>query len=357
MPSSNPSESISCAVCGNTFLEMRTIGGLRRAACSQCQHGQRVDYERFDYENFAMGATGAAPDRVDSQVQFVKSHLPVSGAPLRALEIGCAKGALANALKAAREFVCFDGIELSSAKAAAAEIMSNVFDIPLTACIEQKLIATSSYDLVIISHCLEHLTNLHEEITGIKRVMTESGLLFIEVPNLSGHALLPFDDNRSHIHFFSLSSLTRLLAAHGLETFVASTDERHDARYPNALRVLARPYTPFPAINQTILSDVLREKKVVIWGAGKMCAEVLEHFFDPSKIEFFVDSDKSKHGTQCMGRPVKDTKILAEDAGHTVLINSLEYEVAIRKQLDEQFKNKIKQVIGIGELLDELSRR
>jgi SAM-dependent methyltransferase len=356
MTASVQPESITCAVCGNSQVEIRTISGLRRASCSLCQHSQRVDSENFDYGNIAMGATAVAQERLQSQAEFINAQLPANDAIISALEIGCARGDLAKTLKSMHNFGRYHGVELSPGKTTAAKIMNTVFDIPLTTCIEQKLIAESDYDLVIISHCLEHLSNIHEEIGSIKRVLKASGLLFIEVPNSSGHPSLPFDDNRSHLHFFSLSSLCRLLSMHGLEAVGSSSNQRHDARYPDSLRILARPYQAFLPVNDKILSDALGEQTVVVWGAGKMCQEMLEHFFDPTKIEFFVDSDSRKHGSTCMGRPIRDTTVLAEEPGYTVLISSVEHESAIRKQLEEQFKTKVKRVIGLTDLLDKLSR-
>ena len=90
--------------------------------------------------------------------------------------------------------------------------------------------------------------------------------------------------------------------------------------------------------------------KIIIWGAGKMSEELLVHFFDLSLVDFFVDSNTAKQGTTYLGVPVKAPAVLAECTDPVVLINSLEFEDSIRRQLSEQFSG-IQRVIGIGQLL------
>jgi 2-polyprenyl-3-methyl-5-hydroxy-6-metoxy-1,4-benzoquinol methylase len=346
--SNQASPSIYCAVCGNDNLQVKVIGGLRRGACSICQHSQRLAFDKYDYTAFAMGATGESAKTLQSQISFL---LPYLQPDTRALELGCAAGSLASALRKKHTFARFDGIEFSPAKEKAAQVMDRVFDQSLAQCTSQKVINPKDYDLVILSHVLEHLTEPNVEIEMITQLLAPDGLLFVEVPNLSGHKDLAYDDNRSHLQFFSISSLTRLFARNNLQVFVTSSGNWHDARYPDSLRVLARSYVPFRVENKRLLSDRLDVEKVVVWGAGKMCDEVLAHFFDPSRIEFFVDSDVRKHGSICLGKPIKPLSALVEEPGHVVLINSLEYEDSIKRQIEQEFKSSVSRVIPIAEIL------
>ena len=88
--------NITCAICGSTGLKVFAPGGLRRGACTVCFHEQRLDFETFDYTDFAMGATGAKAARIAAQAAFIAPQC-VPGA--RILEIGCAAGLLAQALR------------------------------------------------------------------------------------------------------------------------------------------------------------------------------------------------------------------------------------------------------------------
>ncbi len=341
---------IVCAACEAVDPEIVVIGGLRRTSCPSCHHSQRVDIEPFDYTNFAMGGTGLAPERLAAQADFIATRLQ-DGA--RALEIGCAAGDLAQALHQRRHFATYDGVEFSPARESAATRLNNVFNAPLETLLASGAIAAASYDLVLSSHCLEHLDDPSAMIAAMRLALKPEGLLFAETPNRSGHSRLPFDDNRSHIHFFGVSSLTRLLARHGFEVIAAETGARLDARYSDSLRTLAKIHAA-PAPDAMLLSNhplVTGVDRVVVWGAGRMVEEMLEHYFDSSRIDFFIDKDARKHGTLRLGRPVRGPEELQKGSNWTLLVNSLEMEAPIRADIDKNFSGRVGRVIGIGELL------
>jgi SAM-dependent methyltransferase len=342
---------IVCAVCEAADPEIVIIGGLRRTACRQCHHAQRIDIEPFDYTNFAMGGTGLAPERLAAQADFIAARLR-DGA--RALEIGCAAGDLAQALRQRRSFATYDGVELSPARELATKRLDRVFDASLGNLLASGAIKAADYDVVISSHCLEHLDDPSAMVADMLRTLRADGLFFAETPNRSGHARLPFDDNRSHIHFFSVSSMTRLLARHGFQVIAAETGARLDARYPDSLRVLARVHAA-PAVDAPILSNhplLAGVDKVVVWGAGRMVEEMLEHYFDPARITFFIDKDARKHGTLRLGAPVRGPSALAHGDNWVILVNSLEMEAAIRAEVETNHRARVACVIGVAELLD-----
>lgn len=342
---------IVCAACEAADPEIVVIGGLRRTSCPSCHHSQRVDVEPFDYTNFAMGGTGLAPERLAAQADFIAARLQ-DGA--RALEIGCAAGDLAQALRQRRSFATYDGVEFSPARERAASRLDHVFNVPLETLISSGAIAAASYDLVLSSHCLEHLDDPSAMIAAMRLALKPDGLLFAETPNRSGHERLPFDDNRSHIHFFSVLSLTRLLSRHGFEVVAAETGARLDARYSDSLRLLAKVHS-IPRPDTRLLSNHPALKgvgKVVVWGAGRMVEEMLEHYFDPARIDFFIDKDSRKHGSLRLGRPVRGPDALEKGDNWTVLVNSIEMESVIRAEIDAEHRDHVGCVIGVAELLE-----
>lgn len=341
---------VACAVCGEGLATIFEIGGLKRGTCAGCGHAQRIDIPAFDYASFAMGGTARGAERLEAQAEFLA---PFVTSNARVLEIGCAAGDLAAVLRSRHDLAQYDGLEMSPAREQAAEVMENVFSLSLPRLLERGRVAPQNYDLVISSHCLEHVLDIGEEVEAIVRVLSNSGTIFIEVPNRSGNALLAFDDNRAHLHFFSVASLTRLLSNHGMEVLAAQTGAQHDERYPDSLRVIARRISDRPLQKRYALSDhalMAGLDNVVVWGAGKMVDELLEHFFDPSRIAFFVDSDERKWGSSRMGVPVRPLSALSSEGVQVVVINSLEYEPAIRQQLLERFP-EVRRVIAVRELL------
>ncbi len=347
----NNTQPSICSICGSSAIHLVEIGDLRRTFCRSCHHSQRVDIQAFDYTSFAMGKTALSLAHLVSQAEFLGPSLPASPA---ILEIGCAGGHLATVIRNRHPVRRFDGIELSPAGSEAQKVMDRVFDRPLTALIAAGAVAPASYDVVLSSHCLEHIEDVQREIGAIRSVLSPQGVVFLEVPNRSGNIQLPFDDNRSHLHFFCVSSLTRLLAEHDLEVVRAETGVWYDARYSDSLRIVARPFA-FPSTKpsailsaQPILSGL---PPLIVWGAGKMVPEMLAHYFDPSRIAFFVDSDLRKHGTLCMGVPVKPVAALEEQIDSVVLIATIEYESEIRLEIGNRFGATVGRVIGLGELL------
>ena len=337
-----------CSVCGSADGTIITLDDCRRLMCSVCHHSERIDIERFDYTAFAMGNTGAWPERILSQANFVSPYVRAESS---VLEIGCAAGLLAAQLRRNIDIRLYHGIEFSPASAEARNVMNRVFSRPLDALLNSGEIDTNAYDLVILSHCLEHMEDINGAIQSVRRAVNANGKIFIEVPNQSGHPDLAFDDNRSHIHFFGTSSLCRLLAKHGLETIMAQTGAWHDARYPDCLRIIARPQATEavrPLLSVRLAS--LGIGKVVIWGAGRMVSEMFAHYMDPASIDFFVDRDPKKHGQILLGAPVRPIEALKHGC-HTVLIGSIEFEASIRSQIQEQFPRSGINAIGLAELL------
>jgi hypothetical protein len=82
-----------------------------------------------------------------------------------------------------------------------------------------------------------------------------------------------------------------------------------------------------------------------------MVEEMLEHYFDPGRIAFFIDKDERKHGTIRFGAPVRGPDALEQGANWTVLVNSLEMESAIRAEIAANHTARVARVVSVSELL------
>ncbi|MHB8287416.1 MAG: class I SAM-dependent methyltransferase, partial [Caulobacteraceae bacterium] len=241
--------------------------------------------------------------------------------------------------------------ELSPAGEEARARVDQLHTLPLRQLLDEGRIQTR-FDLILMSHVLEHLTDPAAELRAMTRVLNDGGHIFLETPNLSGNRRLPIDDNRSHLHFFSATSMTRLLSREGLETIAAATDVRLDDRYADSLQVLARPFH-LPTWSPTFLSDhpaLAGEDDIIVWGAGSLADEVLANFFDPARIAFFIDQNPSKQGTTCLGRPVCAPNALKGEP-RTILINSIDFAKAISAHIETVSPNTAHRLVRIGDLL------
>jgi SAM-dependent methyltransferase len=96
------------------------------------------------------------------------------------------------------------------------------------------------FELVILSHVLEHLTDPVASLQMIRNQLSEHGLVYIEVPNFYGHPSAEY----AHSFCFTETSLTNCLAMAGFKA-VALVVNGHEEDFPFYLSCLAvRDGTP-----------------------------------------------------------------------------------------------------------------
>lgn len=85
--------------------------------------------------------------------------------------------------------------------------------------LEQQPPADRRFDLVVISHVLEHFNDPCTELVTLRSQLATGGLLFVEVPNDTPEALErkieTLKSGSGHLFFFTQASLLRLLEADG----------------------------------------------------------------------------------------------------------------------------------------------
>lgn len=338
----------ACIVCGGARLVKLTSAVGERAYCLACFHGWRTDRPKYAYSNTAMCSLGTSRERLEAQIRF---FAPFACRDATVLEIGCATGELAAATRRVLGVARYEAIELSPAADKAEAHVDRLYRAPLRALLDGGEIE-GRFDLILISHVLEHIDDPAAELRAMEQLLNPGGAIFLEVPNGAGHRWLPIDDNRSHLHFFSATSLLRTLAGQGLEAVAVATDVRLDARYADSLQVMARPFHP-PTWSRTLLSDhpdLAGESEIVVWGAGDVANEILANFFDPGKIAFFIDRDIDKQGSLCLGRPVRAPEALGT-APRTVLIDSIDFAQAIVADIARLYPDAGHRLVRIGDLL------
>lgn len=296
-----------------------------------------------------MCAVSAKRERLEHQVRFFAPFVP-AGASV--LEIGCATGGLAEVARSMLPIARYDAVELSvdTGKRAAVHL-DTLFSEPLRVLIEKNAIK-NKYDLVVISHVMEHLDNLHGEIIAMKQMLKPGGALFVEVPQGSGHPDFPADDNPAHCHFFSPQSLVRALGDAGLHVKSFATDVFMDARYASSMQVVAT-MAAAPVWRGRFMSEhpLLRdERKIVVWAAPSLVEDVLANYFDISKIDFFIDRDPGKQGSMRLGKIVKAPAELGLQP-RTIFINSLYWEDNIIANIAEVSPGVAHRIVRMRDVL------
>lgn len=338
-----------CIVCGAADPATVTTSTGLRFYCTACFHGWRPPVPEFGYSSVAMCTMATVSERQRAQVDFVR---PFLGPAPRVLEIGCAGGEFAAALRSAFPAARYEAIELSSMGGRARPHLDRLHTEPLRALLGKGMIE-GPFDLIVLSHVLEHIEDPRGELRAMLKVLGPSGAIFIEVPNRSGHGNLPLDDNISHLHFFSPASLLRLLADEGLEAQSLATGARLDARYADSLRIMARRFA-LPKPDHALLGkdpELADGDRLVVWGAGSVAVEVLGNFLDAGRIDFFVDGNPAKHGTTCLGRPVTGPDAIGT-APRTILIGSVDFADEISREIARLYPRVAHRLVRIGDVFD-----
>lgn len=345
-----PTDAIACPVCGCGRIASVDCATGRQAFCRTCFHGFRPVAPEYSYQANAMCALGTSEERLEAQCAF---FAPFVAPGARVLEIGCATGELAAAAQRRLPLGRYEAIELSQAGDVARGRVSRLYRQTLLALLTDGEVQAGSFDAVLMSHVLEHIEDINAEVEAIASVLGPDGVAFFEVPQGSGNVALPVDDNVGHLHFFSLGSLTRLLANHGLDVLAVQSGARLDARYADLLRVVARRFAPpRPADLQLDAYPALAGEPVVVWGAGSLATEVLGNYLDPARIAFFVDKNPATQGSERLGRPVRAPQALVGAAPTTILINSIDYAPAIEADIDALLPGHRHRLVRIGDVIE-----
>ncbi len=68
------------------------------------------------------------------------------------------------------------------------------------------------FDVIIMSHVLEHLINHSEVLQNLKKVLSKNGILFLEIPNCENKETLEHSiKTQPHLHHFTKLSLEKLM--------------------------------------------------------------------------------------------------------------------------------------------------
>jgi len=102
---------------------------------------------------------------------------------------------------------------------------------------------SSQYDLVMLTHVLEHVGHLETFMKKVTQSMNDRGYLYVEIPFQVGPGLLlTRPDNIQHVNYFTPQSITNLLASHGLHVTKLEFDTTAYSKngMPGMIRLLAR---------------------------------------------------------------------------------------------------------------------
>jgi SAM-dependent methyltransferase len=243
---------VACRDCGFAFVSPRFDDAALAAFYD------RQDYTAAD----EVDAAGAAL-AVAHQLGFLARRGVAVGPGMRLLDIGCGGGHL-----------------LAAARGRGAEVLGYDAGAPSRrACAARGLPVTDDpgalrdFDVVVISHTLEHVPNLGAMLALCRGAMTRHGHLLIEVPNvgsLRAHAAPPWAtrlgaaDERYrafpiHLSYFKPATLRGLLDRHGLAQ-VATTTRGFGFALRRSRTAIGAPASAAAATRSSSASIILKSR-------------------------------------------------------------------------------------------------
>jgi SAM-dependent methyltransferase len=189
----------------------KTLGDFYDSSYSQTNRTRQTEFGSYDV-------------RAKTQVaSIVRSGLFVGAtegrefAGLRAVDIGCGPGSLLVEFQQRGASVL--GYDPDSAVANVARSRLNGNGDVHGQLFDPSAYPEGSFDLISLSHVLEHVTHPGEFIAKLIRLLTSKGCLFIEVPNYNLQRTKQFLHRSfrgsGHVNFFNRAGLSRLIESRG----------------------------------------------------------------------------------------------------------------------------------------------
>jgi SAM-dependent methyltransferase len=302
-------------------------------ACNQCGFvfadtpAPQADYDKYyaEMSKYEMNYTDTESLLYIERAIWIGSFIPNKDDCI--IDIGCGNGQLLCELQklGLSNLTGVDPSEKCIANLKAkgiSGISSSIFSIS----------TKDKYDCAILSGVLEHICDVATLMETMKQLLKQHGLLFVCVPDASQYRnfdSIPFDYfNIEHINHFDETSLLNLGFQHGFSTtgYLKTTITLSRTAQPMIFCVFANDgnfATVWNSYSQNRIADYITHTKhherlnliidrfiktqeeVIIWGAGNFTSRLLaDSGLGQCNIDFFVDKDKHKQGTNISGKPV-----------------------------------------------------
>ena len=239
-----------CPVCSSTDLHVRQVlvdriqckpGEFTLEECASCGHifqNPRLSLEGLDFyykdfydglaEDAAEGIFVNIGDLYRARADMVRPYRT----PTRWLDVGGGHGHFCLTAKDVWPDATFDVLDISET-IEEAERMGWVGRAHRGWFTEKAPELAGQYDVISMSHYLEHTRDQGAEIDAVREVLPVGGLYLVEVPDpesvdgkVLGQYWFPWFQPQ-HQHFLSAGNLEKLLAARGFETLQVQRAEVH----------------------------------------------------------------------------------------------------------------------------------
>jgi len=324
---------VACPGCGLVYADT--------PAPQQAYDRYYAEFSRYEDPAVATGGGGSALDQVRLEA-LADSLATQTDRSARILDIGCAGGGLLAALRR-------KGFERLYGSDASAECVAQVasMGIPAQRASLSELDAlerSGPFDLVVLSHVLEHVPDLRPVMSAVAKLVTEKGAVYAETPDAARYndfAHVPFYFfDPEHINHFDVERLAILgrsagfvAEGSGAKTLKVGPDKTYPACWIWLRSRGGAPYTT-SLVGSRELRDRMAEyvrrcrdagdfpelkslaeagTPVVVWGAGSFALRLFgAGALDACPVVAVVDRDRNKQGRPFAGFTVEPPEAALE---------------------------------------------
>ena len=297
------------------------VGGCTH--CGLVQILNPIDPSEF-YTNYANSSSVKREPHLNKLINSLETQLSRDA---KIIDIGCNDGKFLSRLRESG-FTNLCGLEpTKNMSKVATDAGFRVFNSYLSMKKSDEIIAsTGKFDCVVLRQVLEHIENLSDFGSALRKLLKPNGLLIIEVPDAQAN----FDEPdyslwEEHVNYFNLESLRQFLAQHGflieekyysifnsvcLTAFSRLTDTEISEIVPaqhtvDSFRVWAKRFDPFrDAIQRELQVLANNDAPIALFGVGARSSFFLHATNSIKKISFAIDDDPAKQGKYLPGTSI-----------------------------------------------------
>ncbi|MEH2414965.1 class I SAM-dependent methyltransferase [Nostoc sp.] len=323
--------------------------------------------EMSKYEYQDSGGKESEFDLMRFQIYLntIKPYLPSTKSSI--LDVGCATGRLLSLFKESG-YENVKGLDPSPVCSKVAEKLYGIF--VQTGNLWDVEIPEKSFDCIILSGVLEHIRDLDRALSILGNMLSDDGILFIDVPDVSRFSMYsdaPFQQfSMEHINFFSPISLSNLVKHFGFFELLSLQESYPQSANTVSTSVmgiykkienLAPIYIVRDQVTQVDLTTYIKQSQkieecihqiindvvdqgspIFVWGTGTHTLRLMETSrLSQAKISAFIDSN---HHYQ--GKKIFDIPIIAPDniknKDEPILISSRLFQESIKIQIRDILK-------------------
>lgn len=241
----------------------------------------------------------------------------------KVLEIGCYDGYILHRIKKKflkiQTFGCEPSPGADIANKFGLNVKKTYFD--------HKTYPNQKFDLIILRHTLEHISNINKTINNIRKVMNNNSILAIEVPNINFYlknGLLEVFSFQ-HIHYFSMQTFFAICKSYNFKILrkfetpenIIIIIKKNNSKNKIENKITKKFYSDVFLnklnINLKKIKLILSKYKhneIALWGAGGFAVAAINLYKIPiSRDTIIVDKDKTKHGLSFSNHENKILKI------------------------------------------------